>query len=111
MPSQPLRSGNARADDITIDSTPFVSSKTRDEVRAEVMGQSELLRSSSSEWAMQFDQAPRHNSTYTREAAKAEYIAARREVSALNAEDSGSFYLATLPRRRDGNVIMAGEAR
>jgi hypothetical protein len=30
----------------------------------------------------------------------AEYLSARREVSALNAEDSGSSYFASLPRRR-----------
>ena len=29
---------NAYADDITVDNTPFVSSKTRAEVQAEVMG-------------------------------------------------------------------------
>jgi hypothetical protein len=106
-----IASGNAYADDITIDNTPFVSSKTRDEVRAEVVGQSELLRTSSSEWAMQLNQASRPTSTHTSAAAKAEYIAARREVNALNAEDSGSFYLATLPRRMNGSVVMAGEAR
>jgi hypothetical protein len=106
-----IASGNAYADDITIDSTPFVSSKTRDEVRGEVVGRSELLRTSSSEWAMQLNPALRPNSAYTSAEAKAEYIAARREVNALNAEDSGSSYLATLPRRMNGSVVMAGQAR
>ena len=106
-----IATGNAYADDITIDNTPFVSTKSRAEVRAAVVGQSELLRDSSSEWAMQLNQAARPHSALTSAAAKAEYIAARREVNALNAEDSGSFYLATQPRRMNGSVIMAGQAR
>ena len=51
-----IASGNAYADDITIDTTPFVSTKTRAEVRAEVMGQSEALRTASSEWSMQMNE-------------------------------------------------------
>ena len=106
-----LASSNAYADDITIDNTPFVSSRTRAEVQAEVMGQSELLRMANSEWPMQSNQASLPQSDFTRAQAQAEYIAARREVNALNAEDSGSSYLATLPRRVPDNVIMAGTDR
>jgi hypothetical protein len=105
-----IASGNAYADDITIDSTPFVSSRTRAEVQAEVMGQSEALRLASSEWSMQSNQGPRATSEFTRAQATAEYVAARGQVNALNGEDSGSIYLSTLPRRRDG-VTIAGEAR
>ena len=47
-----MTSGTAYADDITVDNTPFVSTKTRAEVRAEVMGQAEALRTASSEWSM-----------------------------------------------------------
>lgn len=106
-----IASGNAYAESPTIDDTPFVSSKSRAEVRAEVMGQSARLSNDSSEWAMQQNQTSRPNSAYTSEAAKAEYIAARDEVRALNSEDSGSSYFATQKRRIDGNLIMAGEAR
>jgi len=106
-----IASGNACADDITIDTTPFVSTKTRAEVRAEVLGQSEALRTASSEWTMQMNDAPQPSSGYTRAQATAEYIAARREVSALNAEDSGSSYFAALPRGMDGTVLVAGPAR
>lgn len=104
-----IAAGNAHADDITIDNTPFVSSKTRAEVRAEVMGQSEALRIASSEWSM--NQQAQTKSTYTREQAKAEYIAARDEVKARNAEDSGSSYFAALPRGSAPSVVMAGSAR
>jgi len=106
-----IASGNAYADDITIDNTPFVSSKTRAEVRAEVMGQSEFLRIASSEWSMQLHQASQPKSSYTREQAKADYIAARDEVNARNAEDSGSSYFAALTRSMSPSVIMAGSAR
>jgi len=106
-----IASGNAYADDITIDNTPFVSSKSRAEVRAEAMEQSKTLGSASSEWAMQQNEPARPNSAYTRKAAQDEYIASRNEVNALNAEDSGSSYFATLPRTADTGVIMAGPAR
>ncbi len=102
-----LGSGNAYADDITIDPTPFVSSRTRAEVRAEIMGQAEVLRGESAEWAMQ-QNAVVGPSTLTSGQAKAEYIAARREVNALNGEDSGSAYLASLPRPMQDRVILAG---
>jgi hypothetical protein len=106
-----IASGNAYADDITIDNTPFVSSKTRAEVRAEVIGRSELLRIASSEWSTQLNEAPQPKSAYTREQAKAEYIAARNEVNARNAEDSGSSFFLALPRSMGPGVIMAGPAR
>jgi hypothetical protein len=97
----------ASADEITIDTTPFVSTKTRAEVAAEVAGQGEALRMASSEAAMQA--APLAASDYTAEQAKADYIAARDEVNALTREDSGSFYLtqSTQPAA-DADVILAG---
>jgi hypothetical protein len=104
-----IASGNAYADDITIDNTPFVSSKTRAEVRAEVTGQSELLRMASSEWSMQQSQTMQPTSGYTRAQATAEYIAARAQVSAVNGEDSGSSYFAALPRSVGAGVIVAAE--
>ena len=105
-----IASGNAYADDITVDNTPFVSSRTRAEVQAEVMGQSQSLSIASSEWSTQMNGAPQPMSDLTRAQVKAEYLAARHEVNALNAEDSGSSYFATLPRRVDDSIIM-GKAR
>ena len=104
-----MASSNAYADDITVDNTPFVSSKTRAEVQAEVIGQDMTI--ASSEWAGQMNEPRRTMSDLTRAQSTAEYLSARREVSALNAEDSGSSYFATLPRRVDGSVIMASESR
>jgi hypothetical protein len=74
------------------------------------MGQGEALRMANSEWTMQLNTAALPQSTLTRAQVQQEYIASRREVDALNAEDSGSSYLASLPRR-GGALIMAGSDR
>jgi hypothetical protein len=102
-----IASGNAYADDITVDKTPFVSSRTRAEVQAEVMGQAELLRIASSEYSTQGNQAAKPTSGYTRAQATAEYIGVRNQVHAMNGEDSGSSYFAALPRGMDASVIVA----
>ncbi len=63
-----LGSGKAYADDITIDPTPFVSTKTRAEVRAEFMGQPALVTAAGSEWTLQHNQVPHMTSGYTQPA-------------------------------------------
>ena len=93
-----IASGNAYADDITIDPTPFVSSRTRAEVQSEVMGQGEALRMANSEWSTQMNTAHLPQSTLTRAQVRQEYISARREANAFNAEDSGSTSMAALLR-------------
>jgi hypothetical protein len=99
----------AHADDITIDPTPFVSTKSRAEVRAEVMGKAEEIRMAHGEGSTGMNHAP-FRSTLTRAQVRNDYIASRGEVNALNAEDSGSSYLAAKqPRRSD--LMMAGRAR
>lgn len=100
-----ITAGNAYADDITIDPNPFVSTRTRAEVQAEVTGQAEALRMASSEWSMQLGEPAPSHSTLTRSQAIQDYVASRQEVNALNAEDSGSSYLASLPRRSNGLVV------
>jgi hypothetical protein len=107
-----MASGNAYADDITVDNTPFVSTRTRAEVQAEVMGRAEQLRMANSEWSTQQHQQS-ESSGLTRAQVTAAYIASRLEANALNSEDSGSAYLAALPRRTNGvnGVVMAGSER
>lgn len=103
-----IASGNAYAEGPIIDSTPFVSTKSRAEVQAEVTGQAAQLREANSEWAMQLNEPTgRPNSAYTSKAAQAEYIASRDHVNALNGEDSGSFFLSSRPQDVD-TTIMAG---
>lgn len=103
-----MASGNAYADDITIDTTPFVSSRTRAEVQAEVMGQAEALRMAGSEWSSNV--TAMSPSAITRTEVTQEYIAARGTVNAFTAEDSGSAYLAALQRRSRG-LVLAGADR
>lgn len=104
-----MASGKAHADDITVDTAPFASTRTRAEVRAEVTGQAEQLRVAAAEWSMQLNQAPLPESATTRAQATDEYIAARSEVRALTAEDSGSSYLASLPRRADRAALLVSQ--
>jgi len=98
--------GSARADDITIDNTPFVSSKTRDEVKAEFMSQRGQYSSAGYEWAMQHNTQQPFVSTTTRAQVTAEYIASRDQVHAMDSEDSGSASLALVhPRTPTGNLF------
>ena len=99
-------------DDITIDNTPFVSSRSRAEVQAELMSRSDLVRAGASEWALQRNQLPAVASSYTKEQARSEYKSARQYVNALTGEDSGSAYFAgTAARRVNASATMGGPAR
>jgi hypothetical protein len=82
--------GNAFADDITVEATPFVSSMSRAEVQADMRQAS----TSSVVWAQDHDQLAGFRSERSRADATAEYIAARDSVMAFNGEDSGSVRLA-----------------
>jgi hypothetical protein len=92
-----VASDNAYADDITIDNTPFVSSRSRADVKTELMNQAQQVRTTVSEWAMQGNQLPLIKSAYTSEQAVAEYKVSRDLVRALNGEDSGSAYFIKSP--------------
>jgi hypothetical protein len=87
-----IASGTAHAEDITVDKTPFISSRSRAEVQAEFLGQPALARNGASEWSMQYNEVPVVKSTYTLDQVQAEYKSSRDYVSALNGEDSGSSY-------------------
>ena len=107
-----MASSSAFADDITIDNTPFVSSRSRAEVQAELMSRSDLARAGASEWALQRNQLPAVASSYTKEQARSEYKSARQYVNALTGEDSGSAYFAgTAARRVNASATMGGPAR
>ena len=80
----------------TIDTTPFVSTRTRAEVKAELTAQPQFVRDGGSEWAMQYNQPAQLMSGYTRQQAVSEYMAARQEVSAFTSEDSGSSYSSVI---------------
>lgn len=92
--------GNGLAGDITIDTTPFVSSKTRAEVQAEV-GQVRGV----SPWSMQYNPLAGYKGDRTRADVTSEYIASRNQVAALTSEDSGSAYLAQIHVRNVGTTL------
>ena len=101
--------GNAFADDITVDTTPFVASKTRAEVQAEL---SQFKRAGTSPWSTQYNPLAKFQSTKSRAEVVAEYTAARDEVAALNSEDSGSAYLAQYAGRQvSPSTTLAGQPR
>jgi hypothetical protein len=88
-----LMAGSALAETPTIDNTQFVSTKTRAEVQAELFSHRDQLSSSANEWVSQQNEAQNANG-YTRQQARAEYIASRDQIRAMNSEDGGSRSLA-----------------
>lgn len=84
-----LVSTSAYGESPTIDNTPFVGSKTRAQVQAEL----KTPFIGGSPWASQYNMFTR-GSTLTTEQVRGEYKMSREEVSALTAEDSGSAFLA-----------------
>jgi hypothetical protein len=98
---------SAYADDITIEATPFVSTRSQAEVQAEVTGQAERLRIASSEEAMQQNDVYRVKSSYTAEQARSDYLAQRAAPVAMTGEDSGSVQLA---KARSGASASPGVA-
>lgn len=100
-----ITSGKAYAEDITIDNSPFVSTRSRAEVRAELMNKGGFT-----EWALQLNDSS-IKSSYTKGQARADYVAARDEVRALNGEDSGSAYLGRKLPGVNARAVMGAPAR
>lgn len=86
--------GNAFADDITVEATPFVSTMSRAQVQEEMM---QARAAGIDPWAQDYDHLAAFRSERTRAEVTAEYTAERDNVAALYGEDSGSVLLA----RRD----------
>ena len=99
-------SAAARADDITIDNTPFQSTRTRAEVQAEL---AQYKQSGVNPWALNYDQLAGFHSTRTRAEVQAEYRAERNQVAVMNGEDSGSAYLSQLAAAHNNvSTTLAG---
>ena len=101
-----LMSGNALAEGPIDDIRPATGALSRAEAKAEFMAQRHQLTSYASEWKLQQQDLQPASGT-TRAQARADYIAARDEVRAMNSE-GGSAAFAQLPARRP--LIMAGES-
>lgn len=96
----------AFADDITIETQPFVSSRTRAEVQQELLGQARQVRAGATEWSLQQSAVLKGQATVPQ--VRADFVASRREVSALTAEDSGSSWLKMKPLPGSGTTVMGG---
>jgi hypothetical protein len=83
--------GNAFADDITIDSKPFSSSRSVAEVQAEA---AQYRQSGVNPWSTSYNPLRGFQSTQGRDQVVADYIASRERVAAMTREDSGSAWLA-----------------
>lgn len=84
-----LVSAGAYAESPTIDSTPFVSTKTRAEVQAEL----KTPYIGGNPWSTRYDMFAQRGAL-TKEQVRGAYKMSREEVHALTAEDSGSAFLA-----------------
>lgn len=96
----------AYADDITIETKPFVSSRTRTEVHDELLGQARQVRAGATEWSQQ--QGTVLKGQVTVPEVRAEFVANRREVTALTAEDSGSSWFKMKPLAGSDTAVMGG---
>ena len=96
----------AFADDITIETKPFVGTRTRSEVQQELLGQARQVRAGATEWSQQ--QGTFLKTQVTVPEVRADFVANRREVSALTAEDSGSSWFKMKPLPVSGTAVMGG---
>ncbi|HSW19474.1 MAG TPA: hypothetical protein VLJ86_19800 [Ramlibacter sp.] len=92
-----LAGGAAFAEDIRMETTPFVSTAQRAQVANDFRQQS-LRARHSDDFAYENPQL-RTRTSLTRAQAKGEYVAARKEVAAVTSEDSGAAYFRAMPRR------------
>ena len=95
--------GSAFADDITIEATPFVSTRSR----AEVIAEMQQARTEVNPWADSYDQLQAFHGTMSRAEVVAEYLLSRDEVQAFNGEDSGSMYLMAARNMGSAAPVLA----
>jgi hypothetical protein len=98
--------GNAFADDITVDTTNFVSSKSRAEVQAQLAQPRGV-----SPWSIQYNPLATFKGEKSRAQVTADYLASRKQVAAFNGEDSGSAYLAQNGVRAAGTTLAGQPQR
>jgi len=101
-----LTSTAALAESPTIDTTPFVSTLSRAEVRADLQRARGQVSAAGIEWDLQMNDRQPMMSGMSRAQVTAEYIAARDQVLALNSEDSGSRYFAQADGRTGGTGTL-----
>jgi len=98
--------GAAFAETPTVVNEPFVSTKSRAEVQAELFA---YKQAGVNPWSISYNQLAGFKSSTSRQQVVAEYLSARDEVAAINGEDSGSAYLAqAFAQRTPTGPILAG---
>jgi hypothetical protein len=106
-----LMSGNALAEGPIEVVPPFVGTLSRAEVHSQVMQDRGHVTSYASEWSLQQAPSLARTSGYTRAQARADFIAARDQVHAMTAEDSGSSYVAQGPVHTPATTVAGGSQR
>ena len=100
--------GYACAGEITVDPEPFISVASRAQVRDELR---QFQQSGVDPWATEYNPLDQFQSSRTRAAVKAEYMASRDSAAAFSGEDSGSSYLARMqaPAHRRSTELAHAE--
>lgn len=99
--------GQAFADDITVDTTPFVSTATRAQVQQEL---AQFKASGINPWSQGYNPLAGFQSSRSRADVTAEYVRSRDAVAAITGEDSGSAFLAAGGQREDARTsTLAGQ--
>jgi hypothetical protein len=97
------------AGDITIETRPFVSSRSPDEVRAELHA-FKKAGAKYNPWNRAYNPLVNFKSEKTRTQVTADYVGNRDAVAEFNGEDSGSMYLAETAAAARRAARMAGAA-
>ena len=100
--------GTTYLGDIAVESTPFVSTRTQAEVRAEL---AQYKQAGVNPWSMSYNPLKYFHSAKARAQVEQEYLASRDEVRAITAEDSGSSYFAQHRVRGAGSQFAGQPAR
>ncbi|HXE48270.1 MAG TPA: DUF4148 domain-containing protein [Ramlibacter sp.] len=95
---------SAFADDITIDPTPFVSTRARAEVQAEL---AQYKQEGVNPWSISYNPLKYFHSEKSREQVQQEFVASRDAVKAMTGEDSGSAYLAAHRGQETGTSLAS----
>jgi len=97
--------GNAFADDITVEANPFVSSRTRAEVQAEL---AQYRKSGVNPSSIAYNPLRSFQGSKSRAEVVREYLASGNEVAEMTREDSGSAYLQAR-RAVVAHPVLAGQ--
>jgi hypothetical protein len=89
------QAGQAGEADLSAGPSGQVTAQSQARTRADVQAElAQYQKAGVNPWSIRYNQLAAFHSTKTRAEVRAEYLAERNEVAAMNGEDSGSAYLA-----------------